>query len=114
MGEKPRFWIVLAILVSIAAFALIMSLWDVTEARAQTTPQCTDYKALQSTLSEKFHEQPSGAGLMGEKGQFAWTLFVSPKGETWTMVVLDAKGTACVVGGGQNWVDLSPGKGDPT
>lgn len=112
MGEKPRFWIVLSILVGFAILAAFISLWDVTEAHAQAA--CTDYKTLQSALKEKAHEQPTGAGLMGDKNQFAWTLFASPKGETWTMVVIDAKGMACVVGGGQNWVDLGAAKGDPT
>lgn len=113
MGEYPRFWVAFAILVGLTAFAAIMSLWDVTEAHAQASA-CTDYKTLQSTLAEKLHEQTISAGLMGEKGEFAMTIFATPKGEDWTLVLLDAKGMACIIGAGKNWTDLSPSKGDPT
>jgi hypothetical protein len=30
------------------------------------------------------------------------------------MVIVDTKGRACVIGTGENWTDLSAGKGDPT
>jgi len=75
---------------------------------------CTDYKTLQAALLEKFHEQPAAAGLAGEKSQIAWTLFESPEGKSWTMVIVDTAGRACVIGTGDNWTDLGPGKGDPT
>lgn len=94
-----------------AVAALTMSLFA-PDAHAQAA--CYEYKKLQSALAEKFHEQPTNAGITGDKGQFAWTLFLSPKGESWTAVVVDTKGMACVVAAGQNWTDLSVGKGDPT
>jgi hypothetical protein len=112
MGEKPRFWIVLSILISIAAVAALVCLWDVAEARAQSQSSCTDFKTLRAALADKAHELPTNAGIMGT-GQFAVTLFSTPKGETWTLVILDAKGMACVIGAGTNWSDIAPGKGDP-
>lgn len=83
----------------------------VPDAHAQAA--CAPYKELQAALLKNSHEQPIGAGLAGE-GKFAWTLFTSPNGESWTAVVVDTKGMACMVGAGKNWVDITPGKGEPT
>jgi hypothetical protein len=80
---------------------------------AKAEPQCTDYKTLRTALMEKFHEVPTGVGLTAE-GKAAYTLFATPDGASWTLVIVSVSGKSCIVGVGTNWVDVAPGKGDPT
>jgi Na+-transporting NADH:ubiquinone oxidoreductase subunit NqrC len=111
MGMTLRVRIALCLLCAFFVLCIVMAL---SPAYAESAAACTDYKTLQAALMQKFHEQPTAAGLAGEKSEIAWTLFESPKGESWTMVIVDTKGRACVIGTGENWTDLSAGKGDPT
>lgn len=108
MGMTPRVRIAFCILVAFFILCIIMAL-----SPANAEPQCADYKTIQAALLEKYHEAPSNAGLAAE-GKAAYMVFSSPNGESWTLVVVGVGGKSCVVATGDHWVDIAPGKGDPT
>ena len=108
MGMTPRVRFAFCVLCAFFVLCIVMAL---TPANAE--PQCTDYKTIQATLLEKYHETPSAAGLAA-KGKAAYTVFSSPDGASWTLVIVGVSGKSCVVASGAHWVDLSAGKGDPT
>jgi len=110
-GESRRFWIAFGILLSTLAICTIVTLTMTIRAHAE--PLCADYKTLQAALLEKFHEVPSAAGLAA-KGKAAYTVFSTPDGAGWTLVIVGVTGNSCVIATGDHWVDLSVGKGDPT
>lgn len=109
MGMTPRVRFVFCILCALFLLSIAMALY-VPDAHAQA--MCAQYKELQAALLEHNHEAPTGVGLSGQK--LAYTIFTTPDGASWTMVVVDTSGKACVLAVGQNWVDIAPGKGDPT
>lgn len=108
MGMTPRVRIAFCVLCGFFILCIVMAL-----SPANAEPQCADYKTLQAALLEKFHEAPTNAGLAAE-GKAAYMVFATPKGESWTLVIVGVNGKSCVVGAGTNWVDIAPGKGDPT
>lgn len=108
MGMTLRVRIAFCVLVSFFVLCIVMAL-----SPANAEPQCTDYKTLQSALLEKFHETPSAAGLAAE-GKAAYTVFSTPDGASWTLVIVGVSGKSCIVAAGDHWVDLSIGKGAPT
>jgi hypothetical protein len=108
MGMTLRVRIAFCLLCAFFVLCIVMAL-----SPAKAEPQCADYKAIQAALAEKFHQAPSAAGLAAE-GKAAYTIFSTPDGAGWTLVIVGVSGKSCIVAAGQNWVDLSPGKGDPT
>jgi hypothetical protein len=95
--HRPRpFW---PHIVAAIGLALVML---VSTAQAQGMPPCLAFPSVVETLSEKYHEVPTGAGLVNEGA--AVVLFAAPAGETWTLVVRKASGETCFLATGSNWV----------
>jgi hypothetical protein len=108
MGMTLRVRIAFCILCAFFVLCVMMAL-----SPAYADPQCFDYKTLQAALLEKYHETPSAAGLTAE-GKAAYTIFSTPDGASWTLVIVGVSGKSCIVAAGDHWVDLSIGKGSPT
>jgi hypothetical protein len=67
--------------------------------------QCAPREEVAKTLASNFNEKPVGMGL-ADSGALV-VIFVSPAG-TWTAASVSAEGTACVLGVGDGWTDLTP------
>ena len=67
--------------------------------------QCAPRDEVAKTLASNFNEKPIGMGL-AESGALV-VIFVSPAG-TWTAASVSAEGTACVLGVGNGWTDMTP------
>jgi hypothetical protein len=67
--------------------------------------QCAPREEIAKTLATNFNEKPMGMGL-ADSGSLV-VIFTSPSG-TWTAASVSAEGTACVLGVGDGWTDLTP------
>ena len=90
-----------------AAAALFLS---VQGANAQQVCAVREKAVVQ--LEKQFEEQVAGRGLATD-GKLMFELFVSENG-SWTVLVSDPKGRACVVASGEPWQGLVRIVGDPT
>lgn len=79
---------------------------------APTVPMCGEYDQLRSYLADEFNEQPTSSGL-ADDGTIM-QVFASMSAGTWTMVSVQADGTACVLATGQAWQqEAFARKGEP-
>jgi len=67
--------------------------------------QCAPREEVAKTLASNFNEKPVGMGLANSGALVV--IFVSPAG-TWTAASVSAEGTACVLGVGDGWTDMTP------
>ena len=65
--------------------------------------RCADREAMLSLLTKKFSERPVAIGTVNQDRYMQ--LFVSPKG-TWTVLMTEADGNACILAAGENWESL--------
>jgi hypothetical protein len=70
--------------------------------------QCGPHDAILKWLSDKYHEVPIGVGMMADEATGA-ELTVAPDG-SWTLVMTDKIGQACLLTGGINWNAQPPPK----
>jgi hypothetical protein len=84
-----------------AAFlcALPLATWP-----ARAAP-CMAHETLAGYLAERFAERPHGLGLI--RDQHVLELFVSAGG-TWSIVLTDSRGVACLVMAGESWDQVPP------
>lgn len=101
MGEKPRFWVAICVLLSLFGLCAVVAVTMTVKANAETFV-CAEYKGVQKALADH-HEEPIGGG-MTESGNAALVLFASPDGN-WTLLAADAAGNACIVGVGSGWTN---------
>jgi hypothetical protein len=73
------------------------------EARPQTTLTCGRHDKLVDVLRMKFKESRRITGLVNERAFME--IFMSPLG-TWTVVITDSNGTACITAAGDDWQDV--------
>ena len=64
---------------------------------------CGSHDALAKSLTTKFKEARRVMGVVNAKA--VMEIFMSPQG-TWTVVVTDTKGTACIIATGQDWQEV--------
>jgi len=67
-------------------------------------PICGPYRAIAATLTDQWREDVVGRGLTGE-GQMI-VIFADPEGDTWSALVVNADGSACMVAAGTAWEAL--------
>lgn len=70
---------------------------------ANAQQACLDHEELVTVLATNFGEVRVGVGLAGEEGAFLGEMFVNPTSSTWTVVVSNTAGMACIVAAGTNW-----------
>lgn len=61
-------------------------------------------------LGEGFEERPTAIGLTASG---VLELLRSKDGDTWTIIVTDPEGNACVVASGEAWIELDTDTGRP-
>jgi len=64
-------------------------------------PTCGSYDQLRAMLHERFEEHPTSSGLADDGT--VMQVFASAGAATWTIVSVNAGGTACVLATGRAW-----------
>lgn len=72
-------------------------------ANAQTTI-CVEHSILVKKLKQSHQEKPIAMGLASNGAIIE--VFVSPEGDTWTVVRTTPDGTSCVLGVGEGWMEM--------
>jgi hypothetical protein len=72
---------------------------------ARSEGHCGPWDNLKSFLAEKHHEVEVGGGFIGPT--IVTVLFMSPDGDTWSMVALGTDDQACIVQSGRDWFQRS-------
>jgi hypothetical protein len=86
---------ILALLIFLGAPAL---------ATAQSV--CATHQTVTDKLKQTFDERPVNEGLSSNGGMLE--IFVSPNGETWTIVLSRADGVSCLMATGEHWESVRP------
>ena len=83
------------------ACALAIGTFATSAAVAQE--QCAPRDQIVKVLNAKFQESQRALGLINEKAMME--VYISSKG-TWTMVVTNDQGVACVLAAGEAWDEM--------
>ena len=70
---------------------------------ASAATACGSHDALTKSLSTKFKEARRVMGVVN--GRAVMEIFMSPQG-SWTVLVTDTTGTACVIATGHDWQEV--------
>ena len=70
---------------------------------ASAAAPCGSHDALAKSLNTKFKEARRVMGVVNAKA--VMEIFMSPQG-TWSVLVTDTTGTACVIATGQDWQEV--------
>lgn len=90
------------IIAAIALLGLVLVLAGVSIAGAQQTPPpCMPFKEYSDNLAKGFKQQLISLGMIGN--DHVLMVYVSPGGETWTIIAVDTKGIACGIAAGNAW-----------
>jgi hypothetical protein len=73
------------------------------EGVASAVIPCGSHDAITKSLTNKFKEARRVMGVVSAKA--VMEIFMSPQG-TWTVLVTDTTGTACVIAAGQDWQEV--------
>ena len=65
--------------------------------------QCANHDSMAKTLTGKFKESRRAMGVVNSTA--VMEVFMSPQG-TWTVVVTDTRGIACIAASGDEWQDV--------
>lgn len=65
--------------------------------------QCANHDNMAKTLTGKFKETRRAMGVVNSTA--VMEVFMSPQG-TWTVVVTDTRGIACIAASGDEWQDV--------
>ena len=65
--------------------------------------QCANHDSMAKTLTGKFKETRRAMGVVNSTA--VMEVFMSPQG-TWTVVVTDTRGIACIAASGDEWQDV--------
>jgi len=95
------------VLIYLAAFAVGFLLSLAVSHAQEQAPVCMNYGDLSKAIAENYGESPAGSGIM-EDGKAVLMIFASPKGDSWTAVILKHDATACVVAHGEEWLPVIP------
>lgn len=68
---------------------------------AAAQPLCDSHESVVDALAKGYSERLSAVGIAGGAGVLE--IFSSPEGKTWTILVTDTDGQACVLAVGTGW-----------
>jgi hypothetical protein len=74
-------------------------LWAAKDAFSQTPP-CGPRADIAKKLNDKFGEVPVAMGIVGNNEM---KFYLDPKDRSWTMMVIDPRGQACIVATGNEF-----------
>ena len=87
--------------VALATIFMFSSLW-LGESQAHAAV-CGLRVDILKKLAEKFKEIPVASGITDNETNLLAEIFSSEKGETWTIIITNPDGRACVMMTGKNW-----------
>ncbi len=67
-------------------------------------PKCGDRETVVTGLAAQYDEVPVAVGVTKSGGVIE--VFVSPEGETWTIIFTYPSGPSCLVSSGEAWQNL--------
>ena len=70
---------------------------------ASAATSCGNHDAIAKSLTTKFKEARRAMGVVNARA--VMEIYMSPQG-TWTVLVTDTTGTACVIATGQDWQEV--------
>ena len=85
-----------------AAVLAALSLFNCAGVASAAVP-CGSHDAITKSLTTKFKEARRVMGVVSAKA--VMEIFMSPQG-TWTVLVTDTTGTACVIATGHDWQEV--------
>ena len=85
-----------------AAVLAVVTLFSCAGVASAAVP-CGSHDALAKSLNTKFKEARRVMGVVNAKA--VMEIFMSPQG-TWTVLVTDTTGIACVIASGQDWQEV--------
>ena len=88
--------------VKFATVIAAASLLGMTNAAAAATP-CGSHDKVAQLLTTKHQEARRIMGIVSAHA--VMEIFMSPKG-TWTVLVTDTNGTACIIASGEDWQEV--------
>lgn len=68
-------------------------------------PDCYRHQELELRLRQQYQESKTQFGLT-DTGHLM-ELFITESGSTWTMVLTDPDGTACLLASGEHWMKIA-------
>jgi hypothetical protein len=88
--------------IALAALLAILPCVSAAEALAVQV-QCAKHEFMRKLLTKKFSEEPVAIGTVNQDRFME--LFVSAEG-TWTVLMTQTDGQACILAAGENWESL--------
>lgn len=83
------------------AFAALISVWASVGPAASQESTCDRREIVRQTLEQGFGEAPAAIGTVSE--DVIVELFAEAEGATWTLMVSNTDGHACVLAAGTDW-----------
>lgn len=88
----------------VAASGLVSATSLPAEAQFQ---RCTSHTKLLQQLSQRYKEVPTAMGIVNDKALMQ--MYASDETGSWTIVITNAEGKACIVATGHSWEDFETG-----
>jgi hypothetical protein len=88
------------------AFAALIGVWASVGPAASQDGACNSRDDVHQALEQGFGETPVAMGIVSE--DVIVELFAAAEGATWTLMVSNADGQACVLAAGTDWQSHSP------
>lgn len=113
-GSRLGAIVIVAIALAIGAAFVAFFFSQTANADEQSSPigKCAPFADISRALKDVAHEDQVAGGLIND--QNALVIFATPKGETWTAVLVTVgDDKACILNMGVGWFPVRTPKGDP-
>ena len=89
-----------------AALVIASAVFSYPVLAAHGSALCGDRASLVAELAERYAEKRAAMGMTG-KGMML-EILASPDGATWSLIITDPNGVACIVEAGEGWQTPQP------